>query len=621
MSFLLPGAAACGLVAGLIVLLYLLKARRPPVTVSSTLLWRRALAETRATLPWQRLRPNLLLVLQLLAVLLFTLALMRPYVLRAGAPRQDVVLVLDASLTTQTLDAGGSRFQAEVGWATALIHELPAGQTVSILRLDANPSVIIAASADPQSLVAALASQQPGYEQPDVQTAASIALGLAAQDQAGGNAARIVVLRSIATPPLPFPPGSEAQDHTFGEARTWDAGIDRLGTARAPDGTITVAADLFNTDSHPHILDVYVYADDNLGDVQSVSLPPEGTASMQSPGLPAVTRAIHVQLAGTDALAADDQAWTVINSTRTGHVLLVSAENIFLATALRAMPGITVRQIAPTAYTPAQAAQADLTIFDRYLPRALPSSNLLLVDPPAGLEGIGVGPARSGSTPSPGDDPASLLRYTHPEQWHIARTGSLEPAAWTDVALRDRQGPLMLEGTAPLGNRVAVVGFDLHASDLPLSADFPVFVANLVQWAVPPTIVSQTEIQPGRPLLLTVPAGTTRLTVVQPDGKQEPVSLNDALTRPGSVPFTDTQTPGIYHVVLDVAGKAVNSAFAVNAGLAYPSLMPQSPAPTVPASHGPAAKPGTVPEDLTGGVVVLVLGVLSIEWYLAMRRQ
>ena len=74
----------------------MLRLRRQEITVSSSMLWRQVMQDRQANAPWQKLRRNLLLYLQLLVLALLVLALARPFVESAGLPPGNLVVILDA---------------------------------------------------------------------------------------------------------------------------------------------------------------------------------------------------------------------------------------------------------------------------------------------------------------------------------------------------------------------------------------------------------------------------------------------------------------------------------------------------------------------------------------------
>src|SRR3954447_267640 len=92
-----------------IIALYFLKLRRRPVQVPSTLLWRRSLEDLHVNSLFQRLRRNLLLFLQLLAILLAMLALAGPRVKGTKGQGQRFILAIDNSASMSATDVAPSR--------------------------------------------------------------------------------------------------------------------------------------------------------------------------------------------------------------------------------------------------------------------------------------------------------------------------------------------------------------------------------------------------------------------------------------------------------------------------------------------------------------------------------
>src|SRR3954453_17687203 len=106
------GAAGWFVLSGVpvgIIALYFLKLKRKPVKVPSTLLWRKSLEDLHVNSLFQRLRRNLLLFLQLLAVALAMLALAGPRIKGTGGQGQRYVLMIDNSASMSATDVAPSR--------------------------------------------------------------------------------------------------------------------------------------------------------------------------------------------------------------------------------------------------------------------------------------------------------------------------------------------------------------------------------------------------------------------------------------------------------------------------------------------------------------------------------
>src|SRR5437764_13319894 len=74
------GALLLFLVPPLLILLYFLKLKRKPLAVPSTFLWRKSIEDLHVNSLFQWLRQNVLLLLQLLAVLMMLYGLLAPRV-------------------------------------------------------------------------------------------------------------------------------------------------------------------------------------------------------------------------------------------------------------------------------------------------------------------------------------------------------------------------------------------------------------------------------------------------------------------------------------------------------------------------------------------------------------
>lgn len=239
------GAALALAGAGVIVLLYLLRRRPVRRVVPSTLLWERALREAVARTPWQRLRNQLPLWLEVLAALALALALARPLWPAWAAPLPGAVWVIDASASMNA----GDRWSRALAAVTADLKRAGDGFRGALIWAGPVPEVLAGPDATPGQLrdaVAAVRDRRPTGAVADWQTALALAYGAAARLPAG-SPIRIVTDASDpglreqlggAVPghrPVELVTVGEAVDNTAVLAVAVEAGAATGGTA--PGGT------------------------------------------------------------------------------------------------------------------------------------------------------------------------------------------------------------------------------------------------------------------------------------------------------------------------------------------------------------------------------------------------
>jgi hypothetical protein len=167
----LTGAIAAAAAVPTLVLLYFLKLKRQEVPISSTLLWKRAVQDLQVNAPFQRLRRNILLLLQLLALAAVLFGLARPILsLRAGAGRRYVLLI-DRSASMGAADVNGkSRLEEVRKQAKTLIDSLRTGSPLGfgqggdeamVIAFDRHAKVMCNFTSDKVQLARALDAIEP----------------------------------------------------------------------------------------------------------------------------------------------------------------------------------------------------------------------------------------------------------------------------------------------------------------------------------------------------------------------------------------------------------------------------------------------------------------------------
>ncbi len=611
MPFLTPIALLLGLLAIPIIVMYMLRLRRREVTVSSTLLWQRLVRDRQANAPWQRLRKNLLLFLQLLILAALVLALARPFLPTASIVSGHTIVLLDASASMQAHDETPTRFAAAQAELLYIINDLRGDDLMTLIRVGQFPDVLAAASRDRAALRQIVQNAQPDNAAADWATAVALANG-AAQ---GFADARVVIVSDgrlpPELPPLPvetifLPVGSSGENLALSALAVRDTGA-------GPQ----LFASVSNTGSREQSALLSIDLDDRLFDARNISVQPGQNVSI-AVSAPPETAVIAARLSEneTDYLQLDDSAWAVNAGGVSNRTLLVSEGNLFLEQVFGVLPGVEAFKSSPTAYSP--DADYDLIVFDSVpLPDPLPAADILVINPTLENKSdlLQVGGVFTDTVAIRLAD-SPLLEYVDWRDVHIQEATAVQ-APSLQTLVEAEGGPLLFAGEIN-GRRIAVLPFDLRASDLPLQIAFPILIANITGWLNPGSVFdASTSIKPGQPVTFTPGIDTTAVSVTKPDG-----SLWRAQVGKDELIFNETQMPGVYRVTLesDDASRPAGQ-FAVNLfDLAESTLQPAETIQIGQTTVETAVSNEQIGQrELWPWLAAAALFILAVEWWIYHR--
>ncbi len=617
---------------GGIVALWMLRLKRQDHTVSSLYLWNTLLQETQANAPFQKLRRNLLLVLQLLTAFLLVCALARPFVYGQGLAGHTIVLVLDTSASMNATDVSPSRLASAKDAADRFVdREMRLGDVATVLSAASKPTSPLSGFTGDKGRLKAAIDGAVGTDTP-VDMPAAMTLAQSLVGGRGGAEIRVFSdggygaddLRKLGTLPLN---GTDVKLTPIGTPTPDNLAITRMDGRRDPQsGSYEVFVQIQDLGGRPHGNGgtLSLLKDGKLIDARALSL----TGGIQSEtfdspllknGGVVTARLDDIK----DDLATDNQASLVLAPPRQRKVLLVSTGNLFLERGLNLDPDVVLEECAPDEFATIGRAGAgySMVVFDGALPSApLPPGNYLVFN------------AQSDQTPITGsgsaDDPQFVDQsHTHPvmrfadlEGLHLRKTLRTQTQPWGEALAETDAGPLIAVGEHN-GLRVISVPFDLGDSDWPLRVSFPIFLTNAVRWltAAGGLGSSQVETPTGGVASLTLPAGSGSVTIVRPDGSTTAVA---APAVGGMVLVDDTRQAGVYHAKLS---GGMDYPFAVNLDSRDESaLAVQNPPALTHSGTGPA--PAYVPlsrrakNDLWPTLAAVALAFLLLEWFVFHRR-
>ncbi len=681
------GAVAWAVLAGIpvgIIALYFLKLRRRPVQVPSTLLWRRSLEDLHVNSLFQRLRRNLLLFLQLLAVLLAMLALAGPRVKGTTGEGQRFILAIDNSASMSATDVAPSRLARAKDEAKKIVTAMENDDLAMVITFSDRAKVVSNYTGDRRLLQRRIDAIEPTQASTSLREALQVAAGLAnPSKQIGegvvatkvglpklmiytdggfpdvegfslGNLEPVVVVIGPPPPPLPSSTDPKARPEAKSRNPSDNVAILALQTRRNEERpeVYQVFGRVHNFRAEPVETEAQLFrhAPDHPGaagtmiDAIALKLSPQSDQSFKF-DLPDTGMAeLEVRLTVTDALAIDNRAYTVVGNPRKAQVLVITPGNRYLVDTLRTPTAVERADVAVVTPDEAKsdeyargikAGRYDLIIYDRDRPDTPPEANALY---------FGVLP------PGPAYANAKMVEQPVILDWDVAhpllqfvrdlptvailKALSVELPPGATVLIESNHGPLAFvvprEGYSDTVLTFALLDGDHFNTNWYRNISFPLFLFNSLQVLGNARESVGDEIHlPGQPVILRADVPREQIKVTSADGK---TTRTLTKTPQGTFVDNDTDAIGLYHARWEPDGLlpfAVNLFDGRESDIAPRGLVPESVSPAqadaykIKIGYNPVVGTQKVRpsyKDWWKWLTGLALGIILIEWYIYNRR-
>ncbi len=622
--FLSPLSLLFLLAVPAVVLLYLLRLRRREVVVSSTILWPDMIQDMQANTPFQKLRKNLLMFLQIAIIMLMAFALARPFLQWHAKTSDNTVIVVDASASMQSMDERGGRIEAAKRAATKMVEDMSRSDRAMVIAAGSKPKVLSAVTTDKRVLKGAIRDLEPCDGQADMRSAVVLGVSLMEAEQRGLRAAEksdVFILSDGAFEPLEdLPVAAGLHFMKFGQ-RSDNVAITALDARRTYGATVKdqILISVTNFSDETKNVDLELYHWDSLQRVTELTIPPEETRSDIWEGFEFDRGVVKARLDIDDDLAVDNEAYAYLAPRRHLNVLLVSEDNIFLEKVLNVKDVVDLATVKPGGFVSSEGY--DIVVFDSFAPERLTAGAYLLVN--TGAPG---GPVDIlGRVPRPSvvdTQPHPVTKYVNFASIGITGAKLAEAKPWGKVLVEAASTPLVVAGER--GDiKCVYIGFPLKpppdgtspGTNFILLPGFPIFMSNVVEWlARGGTGTENIQTRAGSVAQLQAAETGTELEVVKPSGKTVSVVAPEGES---TVPFDDTDEVGVYKAgtgedqqvfVVNLLSRAEsNTAPRENISFGSRSLEARSGG-------------GTSNREIWRLLALLGLVALMVEWYIYHRR-
>lgn len=606
-----------------IIILYLLKQKREDYTISSLYLWQSALQDIEANSPWQKLKKNLLMFLQILAVILLALILSEPFLKTNKNREGDVLIVIDCSLSMQSTDIKPNRFEAAKKDAIKLAESYGLNTNFSVIVSGNIPHILLHQVNDKNKVIQEIKNLQTTDTAEDLEATIELVNSLRRDnpgiqvnwfgDSTNNNIGNGVDIYKRDT-------GIQSINYYSYNRNGVNYAVTLLSQRKMLNsGEITALSRIGNFSLQDAEIDVSLYVDGSFFDAKRVTISPGESENLYWSGIPGTVSKIECKIDTEDILEKDNNAGIIVSSDKIRRVLLVTERNVYLEKVLKLIPNLELYRTTlddegssnmEDENGTANLKGFDLYIFDGTLPHQLPEDGHIIIFDPPGNQ-LFVSTEKSEHTEILTAEHELFDDLKGDISFSALETDLYDIPQWGNPILKNEKGIVAFEGYLDR-NRIMVFGFDLHETNLPVKPFFPVIIARAVQEFLPGGIKGISSVYAGDNIDLSIDPEAEKVYVITPDGNKTLIAPPFPVTL-----YSETSQIGTYILEQNLKNETIQQEFIVNAPSEREFAISRSNFDTTVQENGEAgrAQKTLIGWDLKMLLLWILLAILMLEWW------
>lgn len=500
----------------LLVLLYILKRKYREEVIPSTLLWNEVYKNTRANTPWEKLRKNIMLLLQIIILLLLILSLMRPFLNFGGKTYKNIILVIDNTASMSAEYGDGSRLEEAKRLAKEVLFSTKDDTNTYIISFDGNSNLLQNGDFNKEISNEVISSISQSYNTGEISESLSFvkAIGEGIEEE----------YEVIAITDKDFSLG-DVNGKVVSLANSGvNASIDNISHKFLED-KVRVIATITNRGSGEYSGDFSLYDGEELISVETLDLK-EGENKTLTFDLPSIkSEFLRGELSRKDMILEDNTYNHVIGKKKVNKVLIVTEQNLFLEKAFASIQNTEVYKT-NSASNLTSEDNYDLYVFDNVTPDIMPSKGSILFINPSSNEFFNVINGGEG-----GEAKAvigEVSKYLEETTFTAAKYNSIEIPYYGRGFLNIDEDFIGFKGEVD-GRKIAALSFDLHNSDFPLKKEFPILMYELGENLISSGMIYKNNFKAGEKIIAKGLSLDENISLTYPNGDTLEISSGDEI--------------------------------------------------------------------------------------------